>query len=112
MNSSPDTKTTAAARPRCLEAMKRKAASQPALEPTLRKLSSLRGKQAAGIPVDTDQEAYEVLHAIAPSQKVRMLLGMAASALASHSVAQALSPAVSSSAMVAVPHCVPCSLFV
>ena len=50
--------------------MKRKAASRPASGQPANKMSSSKGKEVAGIPVDTDQEAHAVLRATAPSQKV------------------------------------------
>ena len=53
--------------------MKRKAASRPASKQPANKMSSSKGKQVAGTPVDTDQEAEQVLRATASSQKVCML---------------------------------------
>ena len=50
--------------------MKRKAATRPASKQPANKMSSSKGKQVAGTPVDTDQEADEVLRANASSQKV------------------------------------------
>ena len=62
--------------------MKRKAACRPASGQPANKMSSSKGKQVAGTPVDADQEAHGVLRATAPSQKVCMRIscsyGMAA----------------------------------
>ena len=61
---------------RAADRMKRKATSRTAPVQAVNKLSSSKGKQVAGIPVDTDQEAHEVLRATAPSpsQKVYMCI--------------------------------------
>ena len=93
--------------------MKRKAASRPASEQTANKMSSSKGKQVAGTPVDSDQWAHEVLRATAPSHKVcrGVIFPLAWPQLHRHQILwRNLShPPLSSSGVIPVPFCVPCS---
>ena len=50
--------------------MKRKAASGSVSKQPANTISCSKVKQVAWTPVDTDQEADEVLHGTAPTQKV------------------------------------------
>ena len=52
--------------------MKRKAAARRTTGQPANKMSSSKGKQVAGTPVDTDQETEQVLRATPLSQKVCM----------------------------------------
>ena len=76
---------------------KRKAASKAASGQPTNKLSPSKGKQVPGTPLDTDQEAHEVLRATAPSLKVCMCISGSLAWLCWHlrdPVAQAFSSAI------------------
>eukprot|EP00891_Asterochloris_glomerata_P000396 jgi/Astpho2/396/Aster-x0925 len=63
---------------RAADRMKRKATSRTAPVQAANKLSSSKGKQVAGIPVDTDQEAHEAMTPQPGSFSQHLLKGFAA----------------------------------